>query len=175
MVSKTASMSFGRFNPPTLSHLHVFKTCEKYGHPWVFASHSQDKHKNPLSYDEKIEIFKKLNSSINFGHKNVRDIIQACKYLNQEKYNNLVYIAGGDRIDEFGKILEKYNGKEYQFDSIKIICAGARHGSTKIENISGTLLRKYVLIDDRENFKKSFIIPEYSDETFDLLKERMKQ
>lgn len=174
MELKTASMMFGRFNPPTAAHLHVFKKCTQIGDPWVFMSHTHDNTKNPLTFDEKIKICKKSIPNVNFGSRDVKNIIEACKYLNQLKYKNLVYVAGSDRSDEFENLLKRYNGTEYNFENINVVCAGKRSGTTKIENTSGSLLRKYVIDNDQKSFEKYFINPELSNETFSLLRKRLR-
>ena len=62
---KTAVITFGRFNPPTIGHEKMIKAIQKNakrygGDPYVFASGSQDAKKNPLPYDEKINLMKKM-------------------------------------------------------------------------------------------------------------------
>ena len=41
-------------------------------------------------------------------------------------YGNVVMIAGSDRINEFQKLADKYNGKDYSFKSLKVVSAGER-------------------------------------------------
>ena len=58
-LSKTAVMTWGRMNPVTIGHEKlisaVIKTAvQKKGIPLIYLSHSVDKKKNPLPYDQKI-------------------------------------------------------------------------------------------------------------------------
>jgi FAD synthase len=58
--TSTAVVTFGRFNPPTIGHQKLVDKVvavakAKRAIPLVYASHSSDKKKNPLSYDSKIK------------------------------------------------------------------------------------------------------------------------
>ena len=58
---KTAVLTFGRMNPPTIGHevlaQKVIKTArQSSGTPLIFLSHSSDPKKNPLSYEEKVRL-----------------------------------------------------------------------------------------------------------------------
>ena len=58
-LSKTAVVSWGRMNPVTIGHEKLInavikKAVEKKGTPLIYLSHSEDKKKNPLPYDQKI-------------------------------------------------------------------------------------------------------------------------
>ena len=46
--------------------------------------------------------------------------------LQQLGFKNIVYVAGSDRVSSFTKLLNDYNGKDYQFDSIDVVSAGER-------------------------------------------------
>ena len=57
-MSKTV-FAFGRMNPPTIGHeklaMKVASEAKKRrAMPHIFLSHSQDKKKNPLTYNQKI-------------------------------------------------------------------------------------------------------------------------
>jgi hypothetical protein len=53
-------------------------------------------------------------------------VIQILQSLEKEKFTDVTMIVGSDRVPEFKKLLNAYNGKEYKFDSITIISAGER-------------------------------------------------
>ena len=60
-TNKHVTFCFGRFNPPTLGHKKLFDTMKKEGGEMkIFTSQSQDKKKNPLSYEQKIDYLRKL-------------------------------------------------------------------------------------------------------------------
>ena len=41
-------------------------------------------------------------------------------------YGNVIMIAGSDRVNEFQKLADKYNFKDYNFKSIKVVSAKER-------------------------------------------------
>jgi hypothetical protein len=56
---RSAVLTFGRFSPPTIGHEKLVNKIKdiatvRKADPMVFASHTYDKKKNPLTYDQKI-------------------------------------------------------------------------------------------------------------------------
>ena len=41
-------------------------------------------------------------------------------------YGEIIMIAGSDRINEFQKLADKYNGKDYNYKSVKVVSSGDR-------------------------------------------------
>ena len=67
-------------------------------------------------------------------------------------------IVGSDRVDQFKEFVPKYNGKDYKFDSIKIISAGERDPDSEgVEGMSASKMRKFAVDKDFENFKTGVI------------------
>lgn len=173
---QSAVFTFGRFNPPTKAHGHLFETMQKQmGDKYVFMSHTQDNIKNPLCFSEKITICQRLYPGIKFGNKQITTIIQAAKHLDQMGYNSVTYVAGGDRTDQFAKILEQYNGNEYNFDHIQIINAGERSGDLPLQNISASALRERVIVNDHCGFLDYYIRSIDMDNVYQTLRERLTQ
>ena len=147
----TAVISWGRMNPMTAGHeklvkkvLSVAKT-EK-GMPHVFLTHSYDKKKNPIAYDDKIKYAQKAFGPV-VKKSSAKTIFQLMKEINKN-FNRVVFVAGSDRVDEFNNTLNKYNGKEYNFDEIKVVSAGARDADADdVSGISGTKMRGYAVTD----------------------------
>jgi len=60
---KEVVFTFGRFNPPTTGHEKLMNKLASVAigsNYRVYASHSQDAKKNPLQYDEKVKIMRKM-------------------------------------------------------------------------------------------------------------------
>lgn len=132
LPSKTVVMAFGRFNPPTIGHELLVKAVKKLAQQKnadhvIYASRSQDAKKNPLSVDKKVKYLNLMFRNTHFAAANehVRTFIEAAKELNK-KYKNIVMVAGSDRVPEFKRLLNQYNGKEFNFDTIEVISAGER-------------------------------------------------
>ena len=61
---KKVVIAFGRMNPPTVGHEKLVTKIKSVARknratPLLYLSHSQDKKKNPLSYEDKIRLAKK--------------------------------------------------------------------------------------------------------------------
>lgn len=132
LPSKTVVFAFGRFNPPTIGHELLIKAVKKLAQQRkadhvIYASRSQDAKKNPLSIEKKIKYLKLMFKGTNFAAANdqERTFIEAAKALNK-KYKNIIMIAGSDRIAEFKRLLNTYNGKDFNFDTIEVVSAGER-------------------------------------------------
>ena len=60
---KSATFTFGRFNPPTTGHEKLVKKLASVGRGTdvlLFSSHSNDKRKNPLTHKDKVKYLKKF-------------------------------------------------------------------------------------------------------------------
>jgi nicotinic acid mononucleotide adenylyltransferase len=67
-----AIFSFGRYNPPTVAHDALFKQmCYdsqvfRCSDVYFFVSQTQDKKRNPLSYQFKLDYLRKVYPQLNF-------------------------------------------------------------------------------------------------------------
>ena len=159
--NSTIVAAFGRFNVPTIGHgllaKKVVDTAKsvKADHI-VYASRTQDAKKNPLDVDTKVKYLKKMFPGINFkaANEDVRTFIEMAAKLSAEGYKNLVMIAGSDRIDEYQKLLDKYNGKDFKFNSIKVVSAGERDPDADgAAGMSGTKMREAAIKNDFKAFR----------------------
>ena len=127
----TVSFTFGRFNPPTTGHE---KLCDavKKANPSdykIFVSHKQDPNTDPLQYAKKVAYMKK---SFPKHKKNIivsksRNIFEILVELNS--YENLIMVVGSDRVAEFKRIINEYNGVKarhgfYEYKTVKVLSAG---------------------------------------------------
>jgi hypothetical protein len=63
-------------------------------------------------------------------------------------------VVGSDRIGEFDRVLQKYNGKDYNFNSIKTVSSGDRDPDAQgVEGMSGSKLRGVAVSGDEKTFK----------------------
>ena len=156
--NSTAVITFGRFSPPTIGHEKLVSKVKdearkRKGDPLVYASHTQDKKKNPLTYQQKISFLKTAFGSV-VKDSNSKTIIDIAKEL-EKKYDNLILIVGQDRVADFDKLLNSYNGKEYNFKNIEVVSAGDRDpDSDDVSGMSASKLRSLAVAKDEEAFKK---------------------
>ena len=152
-IDRHAVISFGRMNPISKGHeAHVNfvrnLSIEHEADPMVFLSKSEGDHRNPIPYKEKLKYARKAFGSI-IKHTPHKNIIEILKHLNKS-YNHMHVVVGNDRHDEFGTLLQKYNGKEYNYKKLKVHSSGARDPA-----VSGTHMRRSVATNDMETFSSS--------------------
>jgi hypothetical protein len=134
----TAVFAFGRFNPPTIGHKKlidtVLQTAEKVnGKAFLFLSHKQNNKTDPLSFKEKQAYIQQYYPKVAVGDAGSNTIIKALQKIQAEGRTRIIMVAGSDRVQEFEKLLNQYNGKPdkagndlYKFDDIKVVNAGQR-------------------------------------------------
>jgi hypothetical protein len=68
-------------------------------------------------------------------------------------YTDLIYVAGSDRLEDFTELLNKYNGKDYTFNSINVVSAGERDPDADgAEGMSASKMRAAAAEDNFEAF-----------------------
>ena len=126
---KKVVFTFGRMNPPTTGHQLLVDKLVAYARqigaaPRVYLSHSVGA-KDPLQYDKKVAFARAAFGSL-VKKSNARTVIEVLKSLEKEGYTHVTMFAGSDRVPEFQKLLDKYNGKEYDFEHVEVKSAGER-------------------------------------------------
>lgn len=156
LPSKTVVFVFGRFNPPTTGHELLFKMVKKIATQnnadhIIYASRTQDKKKNPLPIDRKLHYLKLMFKGFNFvaANENERTFIEAATHLNK-KYKNIIMVAGSDRVTEYERLLNRYNGKNFKFDTIQVVSAGERDPDS--DNAAGMSASKMRQSAEKGNF-----------------------
>jgi len=172
---RTAVMAFGRMNPPTIGHAKLVDAIKRQqGDHYLFLSQSQKPKTDPLTFEDKLRYAKFFFPSITIGHPQVRTIIQALQKIESLGYENLIYVAGSDRVDSFNELINKYNGKEYNFSSIEVVSAGERDPDADgAEGMSASKMRAAAEQDDFENFKKGVPKQEIADEMYKVVRQGM--
>lgn len=161
LPSKKVVFAFGRFQPPTTGHellvnaVKKIASAQKADHI-IFASRTQDKKSNPLPVDRKVYYLKRMFPSTNFAaaSEEIRTFMEAAKALSK-KYKNLVMVAGSDRVPEYKKLLDRYNGDVFHFDTVEVVSAGERDpDADTASGMSGTKMREAAKKNDFALFKK---------------------
>ena len=158
--------TFGRMNPPTIGHGKVMDALSKKSGKSdykVFVSQTQDKKKNPLSYADKIKHARKMfpkHARNIIADKNVKTAIDALVILYDQGYKNVTMVVGDDRVTQFEVLLNKYNGEKarhgfYNFQSIKVVSAGARDPDADgVEGMSASKQRDNASENDFVSFSQ---------------------
>ena len=163
--SKKMVIGFGRFNPPTTGHELLINKVTQYarskGSPAkIYVTATEDKKKNPLKQERKIYYMKRMFGMnaplVPTKSPNQRTIIEVAKHLNtKEKITELTLIAGSDRIAEYKRLLNQYNGKDYNFDKITVLSSGRRDPDSDLaEGMSATKMRTAASSGKFADFKR---------------------
>ena len=173
--NKTAVVAFGRMNPPTIGHLKLINKMKSIpGDHLLFLSHSQDPKQNPLSFQEKQMFASKFFPGVIVGNEHVKTPMHMMSFLEQQGYTDIIYVAGSDRVPEFDKLLNTYNGKLYNFNSINVINAGERDPDADgAEGMSASKMRAAVAADDYESFRQGVPDQSLARQMFDAVKAGM--
>ena len=152
---------FGRFNPPTVGHEKLLKSAKRIaagGDVKIYPSRSQDPKKNPLEPDAKVSYMKKMFPEFEeniINDKEMKTIFNVLINANEDGYTNVNIVVGSDRQAEFENLAQKYNGDLYDFDLIRVVSAGVRDADADgVEGMSASKMRKAVLDDDFDSFRK---------------------
>lgn len=186
-TSDSVTIGFGRFNPPTIGHQklieHIAKVAKENNSDYnIFGSHSQDPKKNPLTSGSKASYLKEMFP----GHadniiydQNVKSVLDALEGAHKRGYKVANVVVGSDRLDEFKKIANKYNGEgqKYNFDAINVISAGDRdeEGGDEVSAMSASKLRKAATDGDFNTFSRGIPNTLSAERKQDLYNELRKQ
>ena len=172
---KTAVAAFGRMNQPTIGHAKLVDKIKSFpGDHFLFLSQTQNAKDNPLSFDQKIRFAKASFNDITIGNPTVRTPIDMMQQLEKLGYTDIVYIAGSDRVNSFEGLLNKYNGKDYNFNSIKVVSAGERDPDADgAEGMSASKMRKAAIEGDFDSFKQGVANPQIATEMYDAIRDAM--
>ena len=162
----TVIFTFGRFNPPTVGHEKLITAVQsvaksKGGDFFVYPSHSQDPKKNPLSQPQKIKYMKKMFPKYkrNIIASTGKTALAIASELYSKGYTNLVMVVGSDRVQEFQRILDRYNGEDkahgfYDYDKIEVVSAGERDPDAEgVEGMSASKMRAAAVAGDFKSFR----------------------
>ena len=150
-MTKSIAFAFGRFNPPTIGHEKLMDMTRGANRNYrIYASQSQDAKRNPLTHTKKVKYMKDMfpMHKRKISRDKLVTAIDVLVKLYKEKYTDVVMIAGSDRVAEFDKLLQKYNGVKakhgfYKFKSIRVISAGERDPDSEgLSGMSASKMRK---------------------------------
>ena len=157
----TLTIAFGRFNPPHAGHQQLMDTAaaaaEAEGSDYMIVpSRSNDPKKNPLDADTKVAFMRGMfpqHSSRIQNDQNTRTIFDVLKKAHNDGYTNVRIVGGADRVKEFDKLANNYNGSLYQFDNVEVVSAGDRDPDADgVEGMSASRLRLAASENDFKTF-----------------------
>ena len=83
-----------------------------------------------------------------------RTIFDVLKKAHNDGYTNVRIVAGQDRVKEFDKLSQNYNGQLYQFDNVEVISSGDRDPDAEgMEGLSSSRMRLAAAEGDFKTFR----------------------
>ena len=158
----TLTLAFGRFNPPHAGHQQLMdiaaQSAEAEESDYIIVpSRSQDAKKNPLDADTKVSVMRQMfpqhsERIVNDGAN--RTIFDVLKKAHNDGYTNVRIVAGQDRVKEFDKLSQNYNGQLYQFDNMEVVSSGDRDPDAEgMEGLSSSRMRLAAAEGDFKTFR----------------------
>ena len=182
----TAVFAFGRFNPPTIGHQKLLDKVismakQVNGKGYIFLSQKQNNKTDPLSFKEKQDYLKMFYPQLAIGDAGVKTIIQALQKIQAEGRTRIVMVAGSDRVMEFQKLLNQYNGKPdkqgndlYKFDSIDVVSAGERDPDQEgASGASASKARELANKGQEHEFSKIILGGNSGKKLYDIIQNRL--
>ena len=164
---KTAVVAWGRMNPPTIGHQKVIDVVKQHaqrfmGDPILFLSKSQKPKTDPLSFAEKLHFASEMFNIKVDKNTSVKTIIQMFQQLQGQGYDNVILVAGSDRVQQYQDLIDKYNNKPdksgeipFKFANAKVVSSGERDPDAEgVAGISASKLRAFAADGDFESFKQ---------------------
>jgi hypothetical protein len=162
-AGKTAAVAFGRMNPPTIGHQKVVDAVlkQKADAHYLFVSQThkptgknKTRLENPLPFDIKLGFIQQAFPNIDIGDTSVGTAIGILQNLENQGFENVIFVCGSDRVPAFTELFNKQNGVDYNLKSIKIVSSGARDPDAEgAEGMSASKMRAAAIVNDFESFK----------------------
>jgi predicted RNA binding protein YcfA (HicA-like mRNA interferase family)/NCAIR mutase (PurE)-related protein len=188
-TEKHGVLAFGRMSPPTIGHealvnkvKDVAKTFNGSHH--IVLSHTNDPKKNPLTPQQKLKHAKRFfpNTNLSLSTPDSPNFLAQAAKLHKSGVTHLHMVAGSDRVDEYYKLLHKYNGVkgahgQFDFRHIKVHSAGERDPDAEgVSGMSASKMRAHAQSGNFKEFKKgipSHVKDEHAKELYDHVRQGM--
>ena len=166
-AKKEITFTFGRLNPPTVGHGKLLDSVARVasgGIYRIYVSQSQDSKKNPLDYRTKVKYIRKMfpkHARSVIMDRDIKNIFDILVKLYEEGYTQVNLVVGSDRVSQFEKLTDMYNGKKarhgfYNFQGgVNVISAGERDPDAEgVSGMSASKLRQAATANDLQSFMK---------------------
>jgi hypothetical protein len=178
--------AFGRMNPPTTGHAALVDKVKEVAKAnnadhSIVLSHSQDPEKNPLTGEQKLKHARRFfpGANIDVADSENPTFMHQLKKLHKQGVTHVTMVAGSDRVDEYKKLLDKYNGPngEFNFKNINVVSAGERDPDAEgVTGMSASKMRSHAMDRNYNEFRKgipSHVAPEHAEELYNDVRKAM--
>ena len=159
-IADTVVFTFGRFNPPTVGHEKLVRKVQEVSNNAnaehvIFLSQTQKKGKDPLSWKDKISLFRKMFPDANVStDASAKTPFMALEALGK-KYNNVIMVVGSDRVEAFKNDMSKYVS-DYGIEKFDVVSAGQRDPDAEgVEGMSASKARQLAAENNFDLFSQA--------------------
>jgi len=159
------TLFWGRANPPHAGHEEAYKkvkenTRKTGGTGSIVLSRTYDPKKNPLTPEQKEKHAKRAFPDVNTSVADPKHptLLHQLSKLHDQGVTHLHMVAGSDRIPEYKKLVNKYNGVSgthghYNFKHVNLVSSGERDPDAEgTAGISASTQRQHVQNNDLKSF-----------------------
>ena len=173
----TLTLAFGRFNPPHAGHGKLMdiaaQSVQNEDDDYIIVpSRTNDPKKNPLDADSKVDVMRQLfpqHSSKIVNDPQNTTIFDVLKKAHNDGYTNVNIVAGDDRVKQFDKLSQNYNGSLYDFENLQTISSGERDDDSEgMEGYSASRMRLAAMEGDFKSFYKNLHQEMQNEETGEI-------
>lgn len=160
-IKKTKSITvvFGKFNPPTVGHLKLIKKAKQVSGTSelrIYPSRIQND-QNPLDPKNKVRYMRLAYPEFAdeiMNNQSMKTIFDVLAQLDEDGFKSVQIVVGSQRESEIDRLANQYNGKLYEFETIDVIPANAKDpDSDSSDAQSSSSLRKAAINNDYFKFK----------------------
>lgn len=157
--TKSITVVFGKFNPPTVGHLKLIKKAKQVSGTSelrIYPSRIQND-QNPLDPKNKVRYmrlaFPEYADEI-MNNQDMKTIFDVLTQLDEDGFKSVQIVVGAQRESEIDRLANQYNGKLYDFETIDVIPASSKDpDSDSSDAQSSSSLRKAAINNDYFKFK----------------------
>lgn len=164
--------TFGRFQPPSSQHEQLFKKLKDISNDnyIIYASQTFDKFKNPLKWEEKVDIITSMGYKVS-SNKSYKTPANVFEQAANNGYTDVTMLVGEDRLETFTNAFSKYKDL-WKLNSVNIIEYGCRSNC----QISSTYIREFAK-NNNYNMYEKLVSPSINNkqDLFNTLKERLNE
>ena len=174
--NKTLYLTFGRFDPPTMGHRHLFKILKveattNHADAWlVFPYRTTDYKKTFLTAEERIDFLKKMNPDFSdhiMDDPECRTVIDIMNKYQKKGFNKYILIVGTSDVEGMNRMSK--HAPEGTTMEVPIIPELKRDNNDGVQSMSSSKLKKAIIDDDKDTFIQGIGNAQVAEEMWELL------
>lgn len=174
--NKTLYFTFGRFDPPTQGHSHLFNILKvqattNHADAWlIFPSRTTDYKKTFLTAEERVDFLKKLNPRYAdhiIDDSECRTVIDIMNKYQKLGFNKYILIVGNSDVAGMNQMSK--HAPEGTTMEVPIIPELKRDDSDGVQGMSSSKLKKAIVDNDKDTFIQGIGNAQVAEDMWEIL------